>query len=66
MGTSWMKRHAHEVNSATRIANEKARYDKWKAQFCTMNGNTPKWDDRKVRAWMKARSEHIDIGGEEE
>jgi hypothetical protein len=53
MGTSWIKRHAHE--EPDRRKSEKDRYNKWKAQFCTMNGNTLVWDDRKVKAWMEAR-----------
>ena len=50
------------MESATRIPYERKRYDTWKAKFTTRD----KWDDRKVKAWMKARSEHVDIGGEEE
>ncbi len=49
MGTSWIKRHAHE--EPDRRKREKARYMKWRAQFTT-NG---KWDDAKVKAWMKER-----------
>lgn len=62
MGNSWLRRHRHEMESATRIPYERKRYETWKAQFTTRG----KWDDKKVKEWMKARSERIDIGGEEE
>ena len=55
MGTSWIKRNAHEMESPARVAADKERYNKWKAQFCTLNGNTPVWDESKVKAWMEAR-----------
>ena len=62
MGNSWLRRHRHEMESATRIPYERKRYETWKAQFTTRG----KGDDKKVKEGMKARSERIDIGGEEE
>ena len=62
MGTSWIRRHKNELESATRIANDRRQYEEWAKQFKTRG----RWDERKVKQWMEARTTGQDINTEEE
>ena len=65
MGTSWIKRHKHEQEGNGRIERDKKRYEEWKAQFCTYNGSTLRWNEDKISRWMEQRRA-LSISHEEE